>query len=101
MVQRSIAKVSVKPITNSFHSSRNFSSLYLSSTTALATFRTQGPKKLDLMTEKVLHRVLKYHRTHKPKYTTKIYALKQKKWKVKSSYMSFYHGTVLIFSIAI
>ncbi len=43
----------------------------------------------DLSTEQVLHEVLEYHRTHRPKNTTKAYAPKQKEWQV--SFFLFYY----------
>ncbi len=38
----------------------------------------QEPTENDLLAEQVLHEVLEYHCTNRPKNTTKVYSLKQK-----------------------
>lgn len=40
----------------------------------LDSVHIQEPTENDLLAEQVLHEVLEYHRTHRPKNTTKAYA---------------------------
>lgn len=47
-----------------------------------APVSAQEPTENDLLAEKVLLDVPEYHRTHRPKNTTKNYAPKQKEWQV-------------------
>ena len=58
------------------------------------SIHAQEPTENDLLAEQVLHEVLEYHRTHRPKNTTKAYAPKQKEWQV-----CFFSILLLVFYI--
>ena len=59
----------------------------------------QEPAENDLLAEQVLHKVMKYHRSHKPKHTTKAYSPKQKEWQV--SFFLFYYSFFIFYSLYI
>lgn len=57
-------------------------------TLASASANTPEPLDNDLLAEDLRKKVLEYHRTHRPKNTTKAYAPKQKEWRVQFSLSS-------------
>lgn len=61
MAQKLTMKTSVSSSTNPLFSS---------------SIHAQEPTENNLLAEQVLHEVLEYHRTHRPKNTTKAYAPK-------------------------
>lgn len=65
------------------------------------SIHAQEPTKNDLLAEQVLYEVLEYHRTHRPKNTTKAYTPKQKEWQVCFFYfnISFYILLILCINI--
>ena len=44
----------------------------------------------DVTIQQALDEVLEYHRTHRPKNTTKNYELKQREWRVSSISLSYF-----------
>jgi len=51
------------------------------------------PHAVDLEVQRALDEVLEYHRTHRPKNTTKNYEPKQREWKVSTTlFVSYYRS---------
>lgn len=63
---------------------------------ASASANTQEPLDNDLLAEDLRKRVLEYHRTHRPKNTTKAYAPKQKEWRVQFSFSSSFNMLLIM-----
>jgi hypothetical protein len=58
----------------------------------------EGPRAKDLEVQRAIDKVLKYHRTHRPKNTTKNYLLKQRGWKVSIASLLYFSSNIYIYT---
>ena len=59
----------------------------------------EGPRAEDLEVQRAIDEVLKYHRTHRPKNTTKNYLPKQREWKVSIASLLYFSSNIYILTL--
>lgn len=58
----------------------------------------EGPRAEDLEVQRAIDEVLEYHRTHRPKNTTKNYLPKQREWKVSIASPLYFSSNIYIYT---